>query len=72
MPQHMMDDLIDTGMPAVTAYCQAVKNLGRPLTGVEVDALLAHCKNDPVAYAKVKEHEKKHFWASMLDHLFGW
>lgn len=72
MPQHMMDDLVNAGMPAVTAYCLAVKNLGRPLTGAEVETLLTYCKNDPVVYAKVKEHEKKHFCASILDHLFGW
>jgi len=72
VPNQIADDLAGVGIPLVAAYCKAVKNQGRSLTWAEATALMTHCRSDPIAYEKVKEHEKKHFWASILDHLGGW
>jgi len=72
VPNQIVDDLADASIPLVAAYCKAVKNQGRSLTWAEATALMTHCRSDTAAYEKVKEHEKTHFWSSILDHLGGW
>ncbi|MBS1169413.1 MAG: hypothetical protein H6R01_331 [Burkholderiaceae bacterium] len=58
------DALICSGIPAVVAYCNKVKQQGRMLTYSEAEAMLAICATEPEALKRVQhsyhEYDEAH------------
>ncbi|MBS1186631.1 MAG: hypothetical protein H6R04_649 [Burkholderiaceae bacterium] len=65
------DALICSGIPAVVAYCNKVKQQGRMLTYSEAEAMLAICAADPEALKRVQLSYHAYDEAHPISAMFG-